>query len=189
MNVSQVGRKHSISASQLFNWRKLEREGALVAVHSKNRSCRRVSWQRHAPRSRNCSACWAKRQYKRRSCATRSTWPAKKVDCALTLIRQGRAVKPVCVVLGVARSHVIDILARPVDWVDRCTVARLDPVADAMIAGRTRRDHGAADLWLSSCRRPGEPYAQPDGLAPRESQVHVPCDEGTGFAAAEIAQA
>ena len=34
MSVSLVVRKHGISASQLFNWRKLEREGALVAVHS-----------------------------------------------------------------------------------------------------------------------------------------------------------
>lgn len=34
MSVSLVARKHGISASQLFNWRKLEREGALMAVHS-----------------------------------------------------------------------------------------------------------------------------------------------------------
>jgi transposase len=34
MSVSLVARKHGISASQLFSWRKLEREGALVAVHS-----------------------------------------------------------------------------------------------------------------------------------------------------------
>jgi transposase len=34
MSVSLVSRKHGISASQLFNWRKLEREGALVAVQS-----------------------------------------------------------------------------------------------------------------------------------------------------------
>lgn len=34
MSVSLVARKHGVSASQLFNWRKLEREGALVAVHS-----------------------------------------------------------------------------------------------------------------------------------------------------------
>jgi transposase len=34
MSVALVARKHGISASQLFNWRKLEREGALVAVHS-----------------------------------------------------------------------------------------------------------------------------------------------------------
>jgi len=34
MNVSLVARKHGISASQLFNWRKLEQESALVAVYS-----------------------------------------------------------------------------------------------------------------------------------------------------------
>lgn len=34
MNVSLVARKHGISASQLFNWRKLDREGALVAVNA-----------------------------------------------------------------------------------------------------------------------------------------------------------
>jgi transposase len=34
MSVSLVARKHGISASQLFNWRKLERQGALVAVHA-----------------------------------------------------------------------------------------------------------------------------------------------------------
>jgi transposase len=34
MSVSLFARKHGISASQLFNWRKLEREGALVAVHA-----------------------------------------------------------------------------------------------------------------------------------------------------------
>ena len=34
MSVSLVARKHGLSASQLFNWRKLDREGALVAVHA-----------------------------------------------------------------------------------------------------------------------------------------------------------
>jgi transposase len=34
MNVSLVARKHGISGSQLFNWRKLERKGALTAVHA-----------------------------------------------------------------------------------------------------------------------------------------------------------
>ena len=34
MNVSLVARKHGISASQLFNWRKLDREGGLVAVNA-----------------------------------------------------------------------------------------------------------------------------------------------------------
>ncbi|SFV17981.1 transposase [Pseudoduganella namucuonensis] len=34
MSVSLVARKHDVSASQLFNWRKLEREGALTAVQA-----------------------------------------------------------------------------------------------------------------------------------------------------------
>ena len=32
MSVSLVARKHGVGASQLFNWRKLEREGALTVV-------------------------------------------------------------------------------------------------------------------------------------------------------------
>jgi transposase len=32
MSVSLVARKHGVAASQLFNWRKLDREGALTAV-------------------------------------------------------------------------------------------------------------------------------------------------------------
>lgn len=34
MSVSLVARKHGISESQLFNWRKLEPEGALTAVQA-----------------------------------------------------------------------------------------------------------------------------------------------------------
>lgn len=32
MSVSLVARQHDVAASQLFNWRKLDREGALTAV-------------------------------------------------------------------------------------------------------------------------------------------------------------
>jgi putative transposase len=49
-------------------------------------------------------------------------------------------VKPVCAVLGVARSNVIDRLARPADSTDGCALARLDPVADAMIADALRAE-------------------------------------------------
>jgi len=49
-------------------------------------------------------------------------------------------VKLVCAVLGVARSNVIDRLARPADWVDGRALARLDPAADAMIADAVRAE-------------------------------------------------
>jgi transposase len=32
MSVSLVAHEHGVAASQLFNWRKLDREGALTAV-------------------------------------------------------------------------------------------------------------------------------------------------------------
>lgn len=34
MSVSLVARKHGVGASQLFSWRKLEREGGLTAVNA-----------------------------------------------------------------------------------------------------------------------------------------------------------
>lgn len=37
------------------------------------------------------------------------------VDCALALVGQGRPVKAVCSALGVARSHVCLLVARPQD--------------------------------------------------------------------------
>lgn len=34
----------------------------------------------------------------------------------------------------------IDLLARPADWVDKRTIAKIDPVADAMIADAVRAE-------------------------------------------------
>jgi len=50
----------------------------------------------------------------------------EKVDCSLTVIGQRWQAKPVCAGFGVARSNVIDRLARPADWVDSRTQAKLD---------------------------------------------------------------
>lgn len=49
-------------------------------------------------------------------------------------------MKPVCVVLGVARSHVVDLLKRPADWVDARVLAKADPIGDAMIADAARAE-------------------------------------------------
>ncbi|WP_237170324.1 IS3 family transposase [Pandoraea thiooxydans] len=141
MSVSLVARRHGISASQLFNWRKLEREGALVAVHA---------GESVVPASELAAARAQIAQLQRM--LGKKTMEAeilreaveiargKKVDCALTLIGQGRPVKPVCVVLGVARSHVVDLLKRPADWVDARVLAKADPIGDAMIADAVRAE-------------------------------------------------
>jgi putative transposase len=55
------------------------------------------------------------------------------VDCALTIIEQGRPVKLVCQVLGVARSNVHLRRHRDDDWVDRRTAEVVDPMSDAML--------------------------------------------------------
>lgn len=41
------------------------------------------------------------------------------MDCARASIARGRPIKAVCSALGVARSHLMNLLKRPVDWVDR----------------------------------------------------------------------
>ena len=64
----------------------------------------------------------------------------KKVDCALALIGQGRPVKPVCSALGVARSHVALMLARPADWVDGRTVQSSHQPADAILVDAVRAE-------------------------------------------------
>ncbi len=48
------------------------------------------------------------------------------MDCALTLIAGGRAVKQVCDVLGVARSNMAARLARPADWLDGRSARKTD---------------------------------------------------------------
>jgi transposase InsO family protein len=48
---------------------------------------------------------------------------------------------------------VIDLLARPEDWIDKRTVAKLDPVADAMIADAVRAEITALPTY--SCHRAG----------------------------------
>lgn len=49
-------------------------------------------------------------------------------------------MKPVCAVLGVARSHIAVLLARPADWADGRVLAKADPTGDAMIAAAVRAE-------------------------------------------------
>ena len=61
MSVSLVARQEGVAASLLFQWRRLEREGALVAVSAGDRWCRRGGWPRHAQRLPSCNASSARR--------------------------------------------------------------------------------------------------------------------------------
>jgi putative transposase len=48
------------------------------------------------------------------------------MDCSLTLVAEGRVVKRVCDVLGVARSNMAAKLVRPTDWRDGRTARKTD---------------------------------------------------------------
>src|SRR5690606_18695405 len=55
----------------------------------------------------------------------------------LALVAKGRAVKPVCLALGLARSHVQDLLHRPDGWVDGRT--QRTPAVDEQLVGEIRQ--------------------------------------------------
>jgi putative transposase len=59
------------------------------------------------------------------------------VDCALACIAGGRPVKVVCSALGVARSHIVNLLKRQADWVDRRKGSR-DEASDALLVEEIR---------------------------------------------------
>lgn len=77
----------------------------------------------------------------------------KKVDCALALVGQERPVKPVCSTLGVARSHVAQLLIRPADWIDGRTTQAFHQPADALLVDAVRAE--ITELPTSSYRRAG----------------------------------
>jgi putative transposase len=62
------------------------------------------------------------------------------VDCALTLVRQGRPMKTVCLALGVARSNVHEKAHRVEDWTDGRTAARVDSDFDALLVEAVRAE-------------------------------------------------
>jgi putative transposase len=71
----------------------------------------------------------------------------KKVDCALALVEQGRPVKPVCSALGVARSHVAQLLVRPADWIDGRTSQTFHQPADAILVDDVRAEITALSTY------------------------------------------
>jgi len=71
------------------------------------------------------------------------------VDCALALIARGGAVKTVWRTLGLARSHVRDLLGRDDDWTDGRT--HRTPRDDDALLGQLRQE--IADLPSYGYRR------------------------------------
>ena len=49
-------------------------------------------------------------------------------------------MKPVCSALGVARSHVAQLLVRPADWIDGRTMQTFHQPADAILVDAVRAE-------------------------------------------------
>jgi hypothetical protein len=78
MSVSYVARRHGLSPSLLFRWRRLMSEGGKEAVAPMMRSWR---LPRSAASKSGCaswSGCWAARRWKSRSSERHSTWHGQK---------------------------------------------------------------------------------------------------------------
>lgn len=62
-------------------------------------------------------------------------------------------MKPVCQALGVARSHLSELVARPADWIDGRTARIVDPVTETALVAAIRAEIG--DLPTYGYRRAG----------------------------------
>lgn len=58
--------------------------------------------------------------------------------CARALVSEGRPVKSICQALGVARSHMMELMTRSSDWVEGRTVRQIDVLADLALAEAVR---------------------------------------------------
>ena len=66
MSVSLVARQNGVGASQLFNWRKLDREGALTAVGSGESVVPASELAAARAQIAKSSACWVRRPWRTR---------------------------------------------------------------------------------------------------------------------------
>jgi len=138
MSVSLVARQEGVSAGLLFQWRKLERQGALTAVSAGEAVVPASELAAARAEIASSSACSARRPWRMKS--SRKPWstPPKKVDCALALVARGRLVKTVCRTMGMARSHVRDLLVRDDAWTDGRR--HRTPCGDAQLLAELRQE-------------------------------------------------
>ncbi|HHX0887756.1 TPA: IS3 family transposase [Pseudomonas aeruginosa] len=117
--VSLVAQQHGVNPNQLFRWRKLHREGSLAAVQAGEEV---VPASQFAAALKEIQA--LQRLLGKKTMEVEILREAvefgrgKKVDCAHALVTGGQRMKPVCDVLGVARSALFVRSARSPGWQD-----------------------------------------------------------------------
>lgn len=121
MTVSLVARQEGVAASLLFQWRKLDRQGALTAVSAGEAVVPASKLAAARAEIAKLQRVLGKKTLENEILKEAVEYAAgKKVDCALALVAQGRRpMKTVCQALGLARSHVHAVAKRSVSWQDR----------------------------------------------------------------------
>ncbi|WP_175166533.1 IS3 family transposase, partial [Paraburkholderia fynbosensis] len=126
-SVSMVARQHGVNPNQLFHWRKLYQDGSLSAVSAGEQVVPASELSDALKQIRELQRLLGKKTMENEILREAvEGGEVAKMDCALTLIAGGRAVKQVCDVLGVARSNVAAKLARPADWRDGRSARKTD---------------------------------------------------------------
>ena len=165
MTVSLVARRHGVAPNQLFRWRRLAAQGALIATRAQEEVVAASEYRALQSQVRELQRLLGKKTMEAEILkeALEVAAGPKKATVALAVVAQGRfAMKAVCEMLGVARSNIAERVAGPL------ASSALGPAAAARRRAR-RRDQGGhrrhADLWLSP--RPGDPAPQGTGRRAR----------------------
>jgi transposase-like protein len=132
-SVSLVARKHGVGASQLFSWRKFKGKGELTAVSAGESAV--LASELAAARTQIAQL---------QRMLGKNTIEAEILKETVESAREKSGLRarpywvsttnePVCSALGVARSQVSQMLARPVDWADGRTTQTFHQPADSVL--------------------------------------------------------
>jgi transposase len=117
-SVSLVARQYGLTAAQLFQWRKAYLEGSLVAVGANETVVPASELQEAMRRIKQLEGALGRKTLENEFLKEAVDFAKAKVDCALACIARGRAVRVVCMALGVSRSNVLTKKTRSTEWND-----------------------------------------------------------------------
>ena len=118
MRVSLVARQEGVCAELLFLWRKFERQGALTAVSAGEAIVPALELAAARGEIAKLQRVFGKKTLEKEILQEALEYAAEIVACALALAARGRPVKTVGRTMGLARSHVRELLGPEDGWTD-----------------------------------------------------------------------
>jgi transposase-like protein len=118
-SVYLLARQHGLTAAQLFQWRKAYLEGSLAAVGTNETVVPASELQEAMRRIKQLEVALGRKTLENEILKEAVDFAkAIKLDFALACIAWGRAIRTVCMELGVSRSNVLTKKTRSSDWAD-----------------------------------------------------------------------